>query len=242
MEKTSDQVYGDLLLQLGNPTIVEPDVLVGYLRDVERMHSLGHITSWQLDRARKAYEATIERDPRQGAPHAPNSIVGDLHADPITGAPGAHPVGTGVGAIAGGAAAGAAIGAVAGPVGALVGVAVGAVVGGLAGKGVAEMIDPTAEEAYWRTNYATRPYVAAGGTFDDYGPAYEYGVNAHREHPGKSFEDIDGSLARGWQRARRNSTLEWEAAREASREAWHRAGNGMSADERNPGAAVRSTM
>jgi len=28
--------------------------------------------------------------------------------------------------------------------------AVGAVVGGLAGKGVAEMIDPTAEEAYWR--------------------------------------------------------------------------------------------
>ena len=71
--------------------------------------------------------------------------------DPISGAPGAHPVGTGVGAVAGGAAAGAAIGAIAGPVGAVVGVAVGAVVGGLAGKGVAEMADPTAEEAYRRT-------------------------------------------------------------------------------------------
>jgi hypothetical protein len=151
MDKTPDQMYGDLLLQLGNPTIVEPEVLVGYLRDVERMHSFGHITQWQLERARNAYEATLERDPRQRPSHATSTLVGDLHTDPISGAPGAHPVGTGVGAMAGGAAAGAAIGAIAGPVGAVVGVAVGAVVGGLAGKGVAEMADPTAEEAYRRT-------------------------------------------------------------------------------------------
>ena len=151
MEKTSDQVYGDLLLQLGNPTIVEPEVLVGYLRDVERMHSHGHITASQLERARNAYRATLERDPRQNPSHVTSSLVGDLHTDPISGAPGAHPVGTGVGAMAGGAAAGAAIGAIAGPVGAVLGVAVGAVVGGLAGKGVAEMADPTAEEAYRRT-------------------------------------------------------------------------------------------
>jgi len=150
MEKTSEQVYSDLLLQLGNPTIVEPDVLVGYLRDVERMHSMGHITDWQLQRARNAYEATIERDPRQGPPSGFGTPAGDRHTDPISGAPGAHPVGAGIGAAAGGAATGAAIGAIAGPVGAFIGVAVGAVVGGLAGKGVAEMIDPTAAEAYWR--------------------------------------------------------------------------------------------
>jgi hypothetical protein len=157
MEKTSDQVYGDLLLQLGNPTIVEPEVLVGYLRDVERMHAMGHITAWQLERARNAYAATIERDPRQLPAGASGSGFGDLHADPISGAPGAHPVGTGIGAMAGGAAAGAAIGAIAGPVGAVVGVAVGAVVGGLAGKGVAEAIDSTAEETYWRANPGIRP-------------------------------------------------------------------------------------
>jgi len=58
------------------------------------------------------------------------------HRDPITGAPGSHPVGTGVGAAAGGVAAGAAVGAVAGPVGAVVGAAIGAVVGGLAGKAI----------------------------------------------------------------------------------------------------------
>ena len=54
-----------------------------------------------------------------------------LNADPITGEPGAHPVGTGLGAV-GGAATGATVGALGGPVGAVVGGAVGAVVGGLA--------------------------------------------------------------------------------------------------------------
>lgn len=74
----------------------------------------------------------------------------DANRDPITGAPGSHPVGTGLGAAAGGVAAGAAAGTVAGPVGTVVGAAVGAVVGGLAGKATAEAIDPTAEDAYWQ--------------------------------------------------------------------------------------------
>ena len=46
--------------------------------------------------------------------------IRDENRDPITGAPGAHPVGTGIGAAAGGVAAGAAAGTVAaGPIGAL---------------------------------------------------------------------------------------------------------------------------
>ena len=75
--------------------------------------------------------------------YAGGSSEGSANRDPLTGAPGAHPIGTGVGAAAGGVAAGAAVGSVAGPVGTVVGAAVGAVAGGLAGKGVAESIDPT---------------------------------------------------------------------------------------------------
>src|SRR4051812_49056202 len=82
----------------------------------------------------------------------------DTNPDPITGEPGSHPVGTGVGAAAVGAAAGAAGGAMAGPVGAVAGAVVGAVAGGLGGKSIAESIDPTAEDAYWRENYSSRPY------------------------------------------------------------------------------------
>lgn len=66
----------------------------------------------------------------------------DANPDPITGEPGAHPVGVGAGAT-GGAVTGAAIGAVGGPIGSAVGGAIGAVAGGLAGKGVAEAVDPT---------------------------------------------------------------------------------------------------
>ena len=62
------------------------------------------------------------------------------HPDPITGEPGAHPVGVGVGAIGAGLA-GAAIGAIAGPLGALVGAAIGAVAGGIAGHEVAASDD-----------------------------------------------------------------------------------------------------
>jgi len=68
----------------------------------------------------------------------------ETNPDPITGAPGAHPVGVGLGAAAGGIAAGAAAGTfAAGPIGTVVGAAIGAVVGGLAGKGAAESMNPT---------------------------------------------------------------------------------------------------
>lgn len=146
----------------------------------------------------------------------------DQNRDPITGAPGAHPVGVGVGAAVGGAATGAVAGAVAGPVGAVVGAAVGAVVGGLAGKGVAESIDPTVEDAYWRDNYASRPYVKGDASYDDYGPAYRYGTDASVRHPGRSFDDAETELERDWDKARGKSRLEWERAKDATRDAWHR--------------------
>jgi hypothetical protein len=141
--------------------------------------------------------------------------------DPLTGAAGAHPVGTGVGAVAGGMAAGAAAGTVAGPVGTAVGAAVGAVVGGLAGKGIAESIDPTREDAYWRENYRSRPY-ASDATYDDFGPAYAYGVSSFSRYPGQRFEDVESDLSRDWDRARGKSSLTWERAKLATRDAWHR--------------------
>lgn len=151
----------------------------------------------------------------------------DAHAnkDPITGAPGAHPVGTGLGAIAGGVAAGAAAGTIVGPVGTAVGAAVGAVLGGLAGKGVAESIDPTAEEAYWRENYAARPYVNADYSFDDYGPAYRYGVDSYGRLGSASFDDAEPSLSRDWSHVRGSSRLEWNDAKMATRDSWDRINN-----------------
>ena len=147
---------------------------------------------------------------------------GTPNRDPISGTPGAHPVGTGLGAAAGGMAAGAAAGSVAGPIGTAAGAAVGAIVGGLAGKGVAEMIDPTVEEAYWRETYVSRPYVTKGATFDDYGPAYRYGIDNYARYPGRRFDEVEPELARDWQRAKGKSSLAWENAKHAARDSWQR--------------------
>jgi len=147
---------------------------------------------------------------------------GSANRDPITGAPGAHPVGTGLGAAAGGMAAGAAAGSVAGPVGTVAGAAIGAVVGGLAGKGIAEKIDPTIEEAYWRENYVGRPYVSKSYTYDDYGPAYMYGVDNYSRYQGRTFDDVEGELGRDWQRAKGKSRLAWDDAKYAVKDSWHR--------------------
>jgi hypothetical protein len=147
----------------------------------------------------------------------------DANRDPITKAPGSHPVGTGVGAAAGGAAAGAAAGAVAGPAGALAGAAVGAVAGGLAGKGVAEKLDPTVEDAYWMKNYSNEPYYKSGYTFDDYAPAYRTGYSSvGMVSDGRTFDDIDADLEADYNRRRGKSRLAWPEARAAARAAHDR--------------------
>ncbi|MBG6081064.1 hypothetical protein IWX58_002751 [Rubrivivax gelatinosus] len=141
-----------------------------------------------------------------------------------------HPVATGVGAalggaaggVAGAAAAGAAVGGMTGPVGAAVGAVVGAVAGGLMGRGAGKAMDPEAEDTYWRSNYTGRPYVTPGASYDDYGPAYRYGVDAYSRFPDRRFEDIDQDLERDWGSRRGTSNLDWGNARHASRDAWTR--------------------
>src|SRR5262245_24209334 len=124
------------------------------------------------------------------AKHSPHIDKTDANRDPITGTPGAHPVGVGIGAAGGGAAAGAAIGAAGGPVGAAVGAVAGAVAGGLAGKAVAEKVNPTVEDAFWRENYNKRPYVKSGTSYDRYQPAYRYGWEGRSRYAGKRFDEV----------------------------------------------------
>jgi hypothetical protein len=175
--------------------------------------------------------------------HVPDD---DENPDPISGAAGAHPLGTSIGA-AGGAAAGATIGAVAGPLGAALGTLVGAVAGGLAGKEAAEAIkptdpahhhghpgatadrlNPTVEDDYWRAHYSTRPYVEPGASYEIYRSAYQYGWDGHRRYRGRRFDDVEAELRREWERTDRE--LSWTDARDAARDAWQRIEGLRSAD------------
>jgi hypothetical protein len=127
-------------------------------------------------------------------------------------------------AIVGGATAGVVAGSLAGPIGAAVGAVVGAVAAGLAGNAIDKSIDKEIEEAHWKEAYAQQPYVRVGDTFEDFGPAYGYGVTAFILQPGTSFEDGEEELSRGWTSARGTSALDWDRARPAAKDAWYRAG------------------
>jgi hypothetical protein len=154
--------------------------------------------------------------------------------DPITHAPGAHPVGVGAGA-AGAGAAGAAIGgAVGGPIGAVVGAAVGAVAGGLGGKAAAESVNPSIEDTWWRNNYGNRTYAKKGVPYETYRPAYQFGWSARMMHPGREWSEIESDLGKSWEMDRQGkSELRWEDARHAAKDAWDRIGPPVGSTERH---------
>lgn len=146
-----------------------------------------------------------------------------LNRDPITGEPGAHPLGTGLGAT-GGAMAGAAFGAMGGPIGAAAGAVVGALAGGIAGSVAGEAVNPSVEEAYWRGAYVNEPYYDPAHGFEDYGPAYRAGIDARRQLEG-DFETVEPALQARWDALRGESRLEWDQARHPARAAWSRVGS-----------------
>ena len=78
---------------------------------------------------------------------------------------------------------------------------------------------------HWRDNHKTRPYAQKDVSFEEYQPAYRAGVESYNRNPGRSFDEVEPELGSDWSRARGNSSLEWEHARPAARDAWDRVSN-----------------
>jgi hypothetical protein len=161
----------------------------------------------------------------------------DANRDPISGAPGAHPVGTGVGA-AGGAVAGAAVGAIAGPIGAAAGIVVGAVAGGLAGKAVGEKYDPTVEATYWKANFSQRKYVEANSDYALYESAYRTGYEGHEKYPAKKYDEVESRLQTDYEKSKDKAKLGWDKAKVAVRDAWQRVDNAARGDAKTSAGPV----
>jgi hypothetical protein len=123
--------------------------------------------------------------------------------------------------------AGAAAGGLTGPAGAAIGAAVGAVAGALGGKAIADSIDPKVEGDYWSRNYSSRPYVKSGSVYDDYAPAYRLGYERYGEYHGRNFDEVEPEFRRHWDSGRGTSTLAWEDAKHATRDAFERAKNSV---------------
>ena len=75
-------------------------------------------------------------------------------------------------------------------------------------------------DVYWRDKFSERPYVKPGSSFDDYGPAYRYGVEVVRRYEDKSFDEVEAEMREEWLRARGSSKLDWDDAKHPVRDAW----------------------
>jgi hypothetical protein len=81
--------------------------------------------------------------------------------------------------------------------------------------------DWSAEDSYWRSHYASRPYYSSGHDYSNYRPAYQYGVNLYQQNSGKSYNELDeAQLSKGWDLAKSNSALSWSEAQPAVRDAY----------------------
>lgn len=78
------------------------------------------------------------------------------------------------------------------------------------------------EDAHWREQHATRPYVQADRGYDYYRPAYRYGYESARRHEGREFEHVESDLERGWDETRGSTGAAWHDAKHAVRDAWDR--------------------
>jgi hypothetical protein len=105
-----------------------------------------------------------------------------------------------------------------------VGAAIGAVAGGYAGKGIAEEIDPTVEEAFWREEYPHREYYREDVDFEQIAPAYRYGWESHARYGNRSWDEVERELEHDWRNSSSVSSLRWPQARPAMRDAWDRVG------------------
>ena len=163
-------------------------------------------------------EAGAKKDDKKSVDLPP---YGPRNPDPLTDAPGSHPIETGIGAALGGAATGAAIGIALGPPGVILGTVLGAVAGGFAGKGVGELIDPTTEDNWIREWLAERRH-AKVLTDEKATKAYRFGLRSEADHPTESFDEAEPQLRAAWERQRAADDPRWEDVNGSARDGFEK--------------------
>jgi hypothetical protein len=88
-------------------------------------------------------------------------------------------------------------------------------------SGVLRAIDWGTEDAYWRAEYASRPYARADRGYAHFEPAYRYGVESRTRHEGREWREVERDLESGWPAYRGRSQAAWAEIRDAVRDAFH---------------------
>jgi hypothetical protein len=78
------------------------------------------------------------------------------------------------------------------------------------------------DDRHWRETHGKKATANAAGSYEEYQPAYQYGTDAARRLQGKTWNDAEGHLEQGWDKAKGSSSLTWAHVKDAVRDAWHR--------------------
>jgi hypothetical protein len=111
--------------------------------------------------------------------------------------------------------AGAAVGAIGGPVGIILGAAAGGLIGGLAGDALAELMNPSDVDEYWRGEFEQR----VGSTeqsYDEVKSAIYFGTQERLRY-GKSappWSEVEPDLAKLWMASSLWTGKEWSEIRD----------------------------
>ncbi len=68
------------------------------------------------------------------------------------------------------------------------------------------------EAAYWREQHAKQPY-AKNYAYEEFEHAYRTGCDTFFHYPGKSFDEVEESVATEYEQAKPTSALPWDIAR-----------------------------
>ncbi len=97
--------------------------------------------------------------------------------------------------------------------------------------------DWTTEDKYWRSNFASRPYVRADQGYEAYQPGYRYGFESAKQYSGRKWNEVESDLRSGWERFEHRGKSTWENVKDAVRDAWDRVTGGDRNKETERGTA-----
>jgi hypothetical protein len=80
------------------------------------------------------------------------------------------------------------------------------------------------EDNYWFENFSSRPYALGPDFYDRFRPAFRYGFESAHHNLGRSWEEAEADLRRGWETYEHRGTAPspWEEIKEPVRDAWER--------------------
>jgi hypothetical protein len=84
-------------------------------------------------------------------------------------------------------------------------------------------MDWDTEDAYWKTNFKSRPYATEQNReYDYYRPGYRYGFESANRYQGRTWDDVEADLERDWDRYEYRNQSTWQQMKNAIRDAWDR--------------------